>query len=79
MPVVSMSKKELNRLAVLLGIRSAHLRGADACELLGVTGRQGVVSWWVRSPAARPALSRSDVVDRARIVWLRRIAISSIR
>ena len=40
MPVVSMSKKEFDRLEVLLGIRSGRLRVADACELLGLKRRQ---------------------------------------
>src|SRR4051812_23912803 len=40
MPVVSMSKKEFDRLEVLLGVRSSRLRVADACELLGLKRRQ---------------------------------------
>ena len=40
MPVVSMSKKEFDRLEVLLGVRSGRLRVADACELLGLKRRQ---------------------------------------
>jgi hypothetical protein len=32
MPVVSMSKKEFDRLEVLLGVRSGRLRVADACQ-----------------------------------------------
>src|SRR4051812_5497090 len=40
MPVVSMSKKEFDRLEVLLGVRSGGLRVADACELLGLKRRQ---------------------------------------
>src|SRR3954469_6910206 len=40
MSVVSMSKKEFDRLEVLLGVRSGRLRVADACELLGLK-RQG--------------------------------------
>src|SRR5215213_7140653 len=40
MPVVSMSKKEFDRLEVLLGVRSGRLRVADACELLGVKRRK---------------------------------------
>ena len=40
MPVVSMSKKEFDRLEVLLGVRSGRLRVADACELLDVKRRQ---------------------------------------
>jgi Winged helix-turn helix len=39
-PVVSMSKKEFDRLEVLLGVRSGRLRVADACELLGLKRRQ---------------------------------------
>src|SRR4051794_14873609 len=40
MPVVSMSKKEFDRLEVLLGVQSGRLRVADACELLGLKRRQ---------------------------------------
>jgi hypothetical protein len=40
MPVVSMSKKEFDRLEVLLGVQSGRLRVADACELLGLKQRQ---------------------------------------
>jgi hypothetical protein len=40
MPVVSMSKKEFDRLEVLLGVRSGRLRVTDACELLGLKRRQ---------------------------------------
>src|SRR3954451_23839934 len=40
MTVVSMSKKEFDRLEVLLGVRSGCLRVADACELLGLKRRQ---------------------------------------
>ena len=36
MPVVSMSKKEFDRLEVLLGVQSGRLRVADACELLSL-------------------------------------------
>jgi hypothetical protein len=39
-PVVSMSKKEFDRIEVLLGIRSGRLRVADACELLNLKRRQ---------------------------------------
>jgi hypothetical protein len=35
-PVVSMSKKEFDRLEVLLGVQSGSLRVADACALLGL-------------------------------------------
>jgi Winged helix-turn helix len=37
---VSMSKKEFDRLEVLLGVRSGRLRVADACALLGLKRRQ---------------------------------------
>ena len=40
MPVVSMSKKEFDRLEVVLGVQSGHLRVADACELLSLKRRQ---------------------------------------
>jgi hypothetical protein len=40
MPVVSMSKKEFDRLEVLLGVRSGRLRVADACGLLDLKRRQ---------------------------------------
>ena len=40
MTVVSMSKKEFDRLEVLLGVRSGRLRVADACELLGLKRQQ---------------------------------------
>src|SRR5215212_660405 len=40
MTVVSMSKKEFDRLEILLGVRSGRLRVADACELLGLKRRQ---------------------------------------
>jgi hypothetical protein len=39
-PVVSMSKKEFNRLEVLLGVQSGRLRVADGRELLSLKGRQ---------------------------------------
>jgi hypothetical protein len=35
-----MSKKEFDRLEVVLGVRSRRLRVADACELLGLERRQ---------------------------------------
>src|SRR4029077_19398736 len=35
-----MSKKEFDRLNVLLGVRSGRLRVADACELLSLKRRQ---------------------------------------
>ena len=40
MPVVSMSKREFNRLEVLLQVPSGRLRVADACELIGLRRRQ---------------------------------------
>jgi hypothetical protein len=40
MPVVSMSKKEFDRLEVLLGVQSGRLRVADACKLLSLKRRQ---------------------------------------
>jgi hypothetical protein len=40
MTVVSMSKREFNRLDVLLRVQSGRLRIADACELIGVRRRQ---------------------------------------
>src|SRR4051795_5813685 len=40
MAVVSMSKKEFDRLEVLLGVRSGRLRVVDACELLDLKRRQ---------------------------------------
>jgi hypothetical protein len=39
-PVVSMSKREFNRLEVLLQVQSGRLRIADACELIGLRRRQ---------------------------------------
>jgi len=39
-PLVSMSKKEFDRLEVVLGVQSGRLRVADACELLGLKRRQ---------------------------------------
>ena len=39
MPVVSMSKKEFDRLEVLLGVQSGRLRVADAYELLSLKRR----------------------------------------
>src|SRR5689334_407027 len=38
--MVSMSKKEFDRLEVLLGVQSGRLRVADACELLRLKRRQ---------------------------------------
>src|ERR1700745_2114377 len=35
-----MSKQEFSRLEVLLRVQSGHLRVADACELIGLHGRQ---------------------------------------
>jgi hypothetical protein len=40
-PVVSMSKREFNRLEVLLQVQSGRLRIIDACELIGLRRRQG--------------------------------------
>ena len=40
MPMVSMSRKEFDRLEVLLGVQSGRLRIADACELLSLKRRQ---------------------------------------
>jgi DNA-binding IclR family transcriptional regulator len=37
---VSMSKKEFDRLEVLLGVQFGRLRVADACELLNLKRRQ---------------------------------------
>jgi winged helix-turn helix protein len=39
-PVVSMSKREFNRLEVLLRVQSGRLRITDACELIGLRRRQ---------------------------------------
>jgi hypothetical protein len=39
-PVVSMSKREFNRLEVLLQVQSGRLRITDACELIGLRRRQ---------------------------------------
>ena len=39
-PVVSMSKKEFDRLAVLMRVQSGRLRVADACEILSLKRRQ---------------------------------------
>jgi hypothetical protein len=39
-PVVSMSKREFNRLEVLLQVQSGRLRVTDACELIGLRRRQ---------------------------------------
>ncbi len=38
--VVSMSKREFDRLAVLTGVQAGRLRVADACTLLGLSRRQ---------------------------------------
>ena len=40
MPVVSMSKKEFDRLEVLTGVQAGRIRVTDACELLGLKRRQ---------------------------------------
>jgi Winged helix-turn helix len=40
MAVLSMSKREFNRLDVLLRVQSGRLRVADACELIGLRRRQ---------------------------------------
>ena len=40
MPVVSMSKKEFDRLEVLVSVQCSRLRVADACELLSLKRRQ---------------------------------------
>jgi Winged helix-turn helix len=40
MPVVSKSKKEFDRLEVLLGVQSGRLRVADGSELLSLKRRQ---------------------------------------
>ncbi|MFL5280639.1 MAG: hypothetical protein ACJ8AW_06485 [Rhodopila sp.] len=40
MLVVSMSKREFDRLNVLLSVQSSRLRVADACELIGLDRRQ---------------------------------------
>jgi len=63
MPVVSMSKKEFDRLDVLLGVQSGRLRVVDACALLGLKRRQvfrllAGLKPWRGEPgvkAARPA------------------------
>jgi hypothetical protein len=39
-PVVSMSKREFDRLSVLLSVQSGRLRVADACALIGLHRRQ---------------------------------------
>ena len=38
--VVSMSKREFDRLEVLMGVRAGRLRVADACALSGLSRRQ---------------------------------------
>ena len=40
MPVMSMSKKEFDRLEVLTGVQAGRIRVADACKLLGLQRRQ---------------------------------------
>ena len=45
MPLVSMSKKEFDRLEVLLGVQSGRLRVAGACDLLSLKRRR--VFWLV--------------------------------
>src|SRR3954447_15922149 len=75
MPVVSMSKKEFDRLEVLLGVRSGRLRVADACELLGRKRRQVFRLLAGLKHGGQPAWFRNGAVDRATIVCLRRIVI----
>jgi hypothetical protein len=45
MPVVSMSKKEFDRLEVLLGVQSGRLRVADACDLLSLKWHRCFGCW----------------------------------
>ena len=45
MPVVSMSKKEFDRLEVLLGFQSGRLRVVAACELLSLKRRRVFRCW----------------------------------
>ena len=40
MAVVSMSKREFDRLEVLSGVQAGRLRVVDACALLGMSRRQ---------------------------------------
>ena len=75
MPVVSMSKKEFDRLEVLRGVRSGRLRVADACELLGLKRRQVFRLLADLKHGAQPAWSRSGAVGRAITVYPRRIVI----
>ena len=46
MPVVSMSKKEFDRLEVLLGVQCGRLRVVDVCELLSLKRRRGSFGCW---------------------------------
>ena len=75
MPVVSMSKKEFDRLEVLLGVQSGRLRVADPCELLVLKRRQ--VFRLLAGLKHGVAISRSQsvVAGRATIVCPRRIVI----
>src|SRR3982750_712004 len=75
MTVVSMSKKEFDRLEVLLGVRSGRLRVADACELLGLKRRQVVRLLAGFKHGGGAGLVRNGAVDRVTIVCLRRIVI----
>src|SRR5271167_1240045 len=67
MMVVSMSKKEFDRLEVLLGVQSGRLRIADACELLRLRRRQVF--------RLLAGLKHGSAAGRAITVCLRRIVI----
>src|SRR3954453_5717912 len=75
MSVVSMSKKEFDRLEIWLGVRSGRLRIVDACELLGLKRRQVFRLLAGLKHGAQPAWFRNGAVGRATIVCPRRIVI----
>ena len=66
MPVVSMSKKEFDRLEVLLGVQSGRLRVADACELLSLKRRQGlsVAGWFETRRRGQPGLEATRPAEQ---------------
>jgi len=74
-PVVSMSKKEFDRLEVLLSVQSGRQRVADACELLSLKRRQVFRLLAGLKHGGAASLARSGAADRAITVCLRRIVI----
>ena len=64
MPVVSMSKKEFDRLEVLLGVQTGRLRVADACAQSEAASGLSVAGWFETRLRGQPGLEATRPAEQ---------------